>query len=442
MKRYIRDNADILLIVAIAALLRLLLFGWFHAEGLTPDEGEYIYLANRLATGEEFIDSNGNYSVRAPGFPMMLSFIFRNLDEGVLASQVLGCIMGGLVVWLGYYVCLMLSNNRRSALTTALVLMLYPGFIIFAGLLQTETLYVVLMLAVFLSALSFVRHRSLTSAALIGLFSGLAALTRAVFFGFFPILLVVIGFHIWRKNRSAVKLLIVSVIVWIVVLTPWTLRNYEIHHRILPVSSGGGSSLLTGNNPYATGTWRLESGFDEWFARQATADGVENLSTLTEVERSEVSGRIARNYITDYPFASLSLALKKAHIFWIYPITNSDSDEQLQLVAVLFDFVLLLGAALGIIFTWKERRRYALVIAAIVFFSLVQIVLHSEARFRLPLIPFLAVWFGIAAANLTDRKSIKTFLKDKWVRYATVTVVGMIVIVYGYTGLMFLSGSL
>ena len=208
------------------------------------------------------------------------------------------------------------------------------------------------------------------------------------------------------------------------------------------MSSGGGSTLLTGNNPFATGTWRSEDGFESWYKQKALDHGIKNVDGLDEVQRSDVSREIALEYVKSHPANVAQLAVKKAHIFWIYPITHEDSNVPLQAAASFLDGVLLLGVVLGCAAAWDTRVRLVPVYGAIIFFFITQVVLHAEARFRLPLVPLLCLFFGQGCAVILDRARRSDFLATRPKRIASVVLAGCVVSVYAYTAWLFLQGAI
>jgi 4-amino-4-deoxy-L-arabinose transferase-like glycosyltransferase len=333
-------------------------------------------------------------------------------------------------------------NDRQVALVAAALIAVYPGLVIYSGLLQTETLYITL----FLLALWFAyRARDLaTSRTMVGLgfVSGLAALTRVVFLGFFPVLLALLWWKASTNSGLSGAKVALALAVFCVVLAPWTIRNYSVHHALVPISSGGGNSLLTGNNPYATGTWRVEGGFDQWYREQAGKFGVEDVTVLSETEKSELSGRIAREYIGTHPADVFRLAIRKAHILLVYPITHSDSIVPLQAFAVGFDFLVLLGAGVGFVATFGSRARPGIIYAAIVFFILAQIVFHSESRFRLPLLSLVCMLCGVGIIAVIDKGRMRELFSARGVRYGVFAAATFVVLIYAITGVMFLNGSL
>jgi len=213
-----------------------------------------------------------------------------------------------------------------------------------------------------------------------------------------------------------------------------------VHGKVILVSSGGWRSLLTGNNPYASGTWRADKGYSQWFRQEVAEHGIADADSIGELQSDEISRKIAFEYMISNPAEVLKMAAKKAHIFFVYPITHSDSYLPLQALAVAFDFILLLGAAVGLVATVGLRAQLIPLYMALAYFSSVHCLLHAEARFRLPLVPLLCLFFGLGMSNLMDKSRRDKFLAGKKVCLALGGIVACIVLVYSYTGWLFLSG--
>jgi 4-amino-4-deoxy-L-arabinose transferase-like glycosyltransferase len=425
-----------------ALLIRIVSVQPLHSDGYTSDEQEYIFLGQQLSLGEPFIDSNGERSTRSPLFPLMLAGLFTVGGVGLSLAHGLGVVLGTLTVLMGYALSVRLFRDRRAGIVTAIGLAFYPGLVIYSALLQTESLYLVLFLGVFLLGLQLVDAPGITGGILLGFLAGLATLTRAVFLGFFPFLLLLLAGLAKDRGVPIRGSLTSAAIAFAVVLLPWTIRNYEIHGDLVPVSSWGGKSLLIGNNPYATGTWSTLPGFEEWLDQKLVEGGHEVAKSMGEVPLSHVCADIAVDYIRESPGEWAALVLKKAHMFLVYPITNSDRDIPLQMVAVLADIPVLVVASIGLVAMWGLRRKLTPFLGAIFFFSLVHVLLHVEARYRLPLIPFLMLFFGPGLVLVGKGGGLSSHLPTRAMRYSVVVIFLMIMGVYTYTGLMFLRGNI
>lgn len=430
------------LILVVAFALRLTAFPIFHAGGYTSDEREYIFLASKVAAGQEFVDSNGEQSTRSPLYPMALGLLFSAFGTDLRIPHIIGCALGTLVVFLGYRLGKALTSDEGIGLATAALMSVYPGLIVYSGILQTETLYMVFLLFTLMLSIELAKKPTWQKSTLFGAVAGVAALTRAVFFGFLPIVTIALGVMYNKANgRNTLRLLLIAVTVFCAVLAPWTMRNYAVHGELIPVSSWGGISFLTGNNPYATGTWSTKEGFDDWVEQQAKGHGHGSFQSLTEIQRSSVAREIAGDYMIAHPFQAMVLAIKKAHIMIVYPITNSDTDTRMQALAVVADVFLYALCIVGIVSCWPLKREFVLPVLAVLFFIVTQIALHAEARYRLPLVPVFCVmaavgWHSLSRAG--ERIALLGSKKRVGLIVCGLTALG---VVYMYTGWLFLQGS-
>jgi hypothetical protein len=308
--------------------------------------------------------------------------------------------------------------------------------IIYSVLAQTEMLYTFLLLLAMLGGTELMDAPRNRTGILLGIGAGTAALTRVVFAGFIPVML---GAILWRHRANLrAAALRAGLVLCLAVLTilPWTVRNAAVLGEFVPITSGGGSSFLTGNNPYAIGTYRNREGFDGYFAEQARGRGA------GEVERSRIAGSIARKWVMAHPGEAFHLALKKTYIFWVYPITHSDSYIPLQALAVGVDWFLALLCVVGGVILWRERRKFVLPALALLFFWGVQAVLHAEARFRLPLVPLMAVMAGVAGIALIQDRARRGVLSGRGPRIAVAIGWACIMLVYGTTAVLYLRGAI
>lgn len=441
MKDWLKTNSDILLIVVVAFIVRFSFVGVLHQQGYTSDEKEYLSLAMKLAGGESFIDSNGDWSTKAPLWPFLLSIMFRVFGDGLLIPQVAVCMLGAGSVFLTFKLGLQLLGNRFPALAAAGISALYPSFVVYSAILQTEALYIVFVLLAFIYV-EQMRERPVTITGIfVGVFAALATMTRAVFFGFFVMLLLVLVFMFRKELQRYAGALVAAGIVWMLLLIPWTIRNYNIHETFVPISSWGGISFMLGNNPYSTGTWSTKPGFEEWFSTKAAENRID-LATSTEIQRSAFGTKLGLEFITSYPADAARLWLKKFYMHLVYPISNSDSNVLLQAVCVGGDIVLYLLGGLGLITIRDRWQRFLPLFMAILFFTFLQIALHCEARYRLPIMPFVTIFAGLGVSLLVDTKSVKAFFHILPNRILAGLWVGVLGGLYGYTFWQFLSNSI
>jgi 4-amino-4-deoxy-L-arabinose transferase-like glycosyltransferase len=434
---------SLLLIAAAGVVLRLLAVAPLHTGGPTSDERDYLHIAYRLAGGGDFVDLDGEYSKRAPLFPGLMAVLLRIFGDRQWVLYLVNAMFGGLVVLLTGLLAAALWRDPALSRGAAWASALYPGLIAYGAVLQTESLYIVLFLGAMVFVVRFLEVPAWWTAAGFGVAAGLATLTRAVFLGFFPLLLALMVFTGRRRAAEMWRGLALAVLLFCVVLAPWTWRNFQVHHALIPVSSVGGRLMLFGNNPYATGTWSTRAGFNEWYRDELRRRGVDDPASLTEAESESLDARIGWEYAVSHPVQTAGIMLKKAQIFWFYPVTTSDSDRPLQAVAVLADLFLLLAAMLGLVRMRAPAVSLLPVWGALVYFTAVCLLLQAEARYRLPLIPFVCLAAGWTALPLPGKQEWADLVRRRerrvrWVAAGVLTIVAA----YAITAWMVFTGSI
>lgn len=246
--RYIpaqRQRYALWLILALALALRL-----GHAISLDPisvyregggDSAWYLANGYGLFTGQEhgWVRDVTFYVSTIPTAPLYL--IFLGIPQTILPDataihviRIIQCILSALICYFAYHLAWRISGDARAGLLTALASALYPPFIMEAGDLSTETLYIFFITAaLWLYTKAVLLPPSRGRSALFGgvaLALGLATLTRAVALLFpigIAIHMVMIGRQAWLRQAIAL-LALYSAVVGI-----WTLYNWGVWGRFV-----------------------------------------------------------------------------------------------------------------------------------------------------------------------------------------------------------------
>jgi hypothetical protein len=435
-------DRPLLAILLLALVVRLASIPAVHRVSYTSDEREYLAMGRTLIERGIFVDTNGDRAIRAPLYPFVTAGLLMVGAGSVLFLHVVGSLIGVINVVLTFLLTQKLWTNRPAALAASAGAALYPGLVIYSTLIQTETLYITFFLTALLVAVGLGESSPRWKAAALGVLCGLAALTRVVFLGFIPVVAGFVFTREWATKKKRAQTAGIVLLFALLTIAPWTVRNVLTLGEWVAICSGGGNSLLTGNNPYATGTYRVSEGFEDWFDQESAKRGGPPGVLMGETQRSAMSSRIALDYITTHPMEAVAGWAHKAYIFWVYPITHTDSDGGIQALAVASDVVLLALGWAGVLAMWFLRRRLVLIFAALLYFSAVQIVLHAEARFRLPLIPLMlmfAAWGWIPAGSASGIRGLLARVRERRTLLAGWL---LIVVVYAYTAVLHLQGQL
>jgi 4-amino-4-deoxy-L-arabinose transferase-like glycosyltransferase len=390
-----------LALIALAGIALRLAFslGYWVDQPLTRDEREYLSLARSLAAGDGFaydavvaegpVDPFG----RAPGYPAFLAIAggggtptasvpaLLKVTQSVVGG--LGVVLVGLLAWR--------LAGPRAARLAALVAAAYPPLVWIAASALSEAIFWPLGLGVaWLFDRAAREPRGLASGVACGVLGGVAVLIRPAMILFFPLAAA------WLLLRRRPALVAALAAGSLLVVTPWTARNYHHYGRFVLVASEGGVTFWTGNNALARGEGDLAANPD---IRRAQIALRAEYPDLSEEEMEPIYYREALAWIRSHPVEWAVLEARKL-LYLVVPIGPSYTlHSRLYLVTswisygVLLPFALTGGARLG---TRRGRSPglWLLVGSAVA----VCLVFFAQERFRIPVIdPALAICAGALA---------------------------------------------
>jgi 4-amino-4-deoxy-L-arabinose transferase-like glycosyltransferase len=396
--------------VGVGLVVRLLFaFGYWVDKPLTHDEQEYLHLAQNAAAGRglTYDPPEGPAPVerfgRAPLYPLLLSVVSRITPPVHLLSaiRIAQSLLGAVAVLLLALVARQAAGPSAGTIA-AWIAALYPPLVWQPSYVLSEALYVPLAFANVLLLAHAIERRhqaSVSSWVLVtcGVLGGLAALTRPVHVVF----LIVAG--VWLLLRRHGQWAILLAIGALVVIAPWTARNYQQHGRLVLIASEGGITFWTGNHP-------LSPGEGDMAANPAIKRDNQRLRAehpgLSAEELEPIYYREALGRIASRPLWWIGLELRKL-FYLIVPIGPSytlHSARYLTATLVSYGVVLPLGCAGLVMLVRQGRSPYALgllllsaIVASLIFFP--------QERFRIPVIdPVLIVG---AAALLTSLNGLR-----------------------------------
>lgn len=379
-----------------------------------PDSHRYLRVARNIAAGLGPVDSDQVLAGTDPVYPLLLSTgIALGLDQdaGLMRfGRIINAIFGIASVWLLATLARRLVRDDRAALIAAGILAVDPISVFFNALVLTETCYTMLLLAALCAlveppsdaATEVGPGRVLRGATLAGVLLGLGAVTRSSAL-LMPILLLP---FVWRlADRSPARrrrfgVLGVFLLGYAAALCPTLVRNAGRFGRIVPVRTGAGASLIEAWGPWADGS----PGMDR-IVYPAFPAGVD------EVERDRLCLRAAMDWARQHPARVLQLAWVKLGRTW--SITINSADHRSTIGTVLCWLTVAPEFALALAGFYLLRRRLlalGLLLAPVLYFTLLHMVFVGSIRYRVPVMPMLFVAAAVAMSRLwpaprADRRS-------------------------------------
>jgi 4-amino-4-deoxy-L-arabinose transferase-like glycosyltransferase len=391
----------LLSVIGIGIALRAAWVLLFPAQ-LTSDGLAYYDLAARLAHGLSYKTPFNEWAEWPPGYPFLLFAHFRLLGVGPWAVNA-----ANLLLFTGSILAVYALARRfgeATARLATLLLTLWPNLIASAGAATKEMVIIFLLPVLLLLYLRAGEETSPGRAAAMRLVAGMVlgynTLTQP------GILLLAVAFAAYELLlrtpllRAAARLALLGAGMLLVIL-PWTYRNYRVLHTPVLVTSCGGDVFYRANNPLATGGW--------------IANGERPLRQYDELTRSRLGYQWAKEWIRANPDQFLLLSLKKQVFFLgddavgfyetlkrglgiggkLYILAKLGSNAYwIGIWALVLTAFLLRWPT-----DWHRRPEVMLFLLTILYFWAIDSVFESGARHHMPLAGLLAILAASLAAE-------------------------------------------
>lgn len=390
-------------LAVLAGLLLRLAFGlgYWVGKPLTHDEREYLSLAGNLVEGRGFgyppVEPGSPEPQRfgrAPMYPVFLAAIIGHTTlDAQTTIKIVQSAVGAIGVWLIALVAMQVAGPR-AGVVAAWFAAIYPPLAWTPAYIFSETLYMALALAHVVVAQRVLGEQSGPAKTgwllWCGVVGGLAALTRPAHLFF----LLLLGLWLlWnRRLRDGVLIAVGAV----VVIAPWTARNFHEYGRPVLIASEGGITFWTGNH-------RLSPGEGDMAANPAIKLDNQRLRAahagLSPEQLEPVYYREALQTIARDPVWWVGLLARKAFYTWIPAGPSYTLHSTRYLVASRVSYGLLLAAGGAGAWLVVRRGRWPIALGLLLASAmLVCVVFFPQERFRIPVIdPALIV---LAASGL------------------------------------------
>lgn len=421
-----RERNILLAIIIISVVLRVAaaLYIGNEVEILpgTYDQISYHTLSLRLLDGHGLTFGEGWWPATQAGaqtahwsylYLGFLSAIYKIFGANPLAARLIqGIIAGVLQPYLAF-----LIGRRVFSLTVGLasaaITAIYGYFIYYAASLMTEPMYITaIMFSLYLAIL--LTDRSLDSdsrfgisqvlkwGVLLGLTLGIIVLLRQLFLLLIPFLFIWI---LWRGGRKTIASLLISGLVVVILIIPFTIYNYSRFDRFVLLNTNAGFAFFWGNHPIH-GTHFESLLPPEMGSYQDLIP--EELLGLNEAALDQELLKLGLQFVIDDPvrFMRLSLTRIPPYIkFW----PSSESGMVSNIVRVGSFGILLPFILYGLVLSFVHRSKpllkqpLGLLYIYIAVYAAVHILSWTLIRYRLPIDAILVVFAGYGLIDLINR---------------------------------------
>jgi tetratricopeptide (TPR) repeat protein len=370
---------------------------------------------------------------QAPLYPYLLAGLYGVFGHGALVARVAQAVLGAAA-------CALVADagrrffSRGVGLGAGLVLAVYGPALFFGGIIQKACLDLFLTSALLwavarvapdvpggaptrgrlllagavLGALALTRENALALVGVLGAWLAWAVATDPS-----PNPLPASAGRGLRKSAVVVLPFFCGVLL---LLGPVAARNLALGGAPLPTTSQFGVNFYLGNHEGADGLYEpLRPGHGSFAMERADAIELAEQASGRELAPGEVAAYwlgLSRAWIAAHPGEWLRLLGRKWMLLWNdreipdsdEPLVYEDASPLLRAASTVFSFGTLLPFALvGVVVTRPARRRLLVLYLVLGAFSLSAALFVAFARYRVPLIPVLALFASAGVGELAAR---------------------------------------
>jgi hypothetical protein len=371
-------------------------------------------IAKSLATGKGFGSpfgkDTGPTAWLTPVYPLLVAGIFRVFGIFTRASFFAVVLLNALFSS-GVCVPIFYAGKRIAgpgvASGTAWLWALFPNAVMFPFEWVWDTSLAALLGASILWAtIEAAESHRWRDWCLYGLLWGFTLMTNPSLGSLLPFLLGWAAYRAYRVEQPrgtefhAKMPALAAVCIAILCCLPWTIRNYAVFHRLVPLRSNLPLELYIGNNEnYAPrATWPPQITKERELVRYFH---------MGEIPFMEEEKRKALAFMRAYPGVEVRLIADRFVAFWtglVNPWQAFLSADSLVRVLLLCSTASALGGLLGIAALLWKRSAYVIPLATYpVVFPWLYYLTHSNLRYRHPIDPVVLLLVAIAVGSVAKK---------------------------------------
>ncbi len=422
----IQPYAVLIIFVLIGLALRL----WFvSVNELQPvnspaDDGDYYQRALRLATTGQYIDDF--WLIRPPLHVFLFAFMLRvsiilGDVPGLALVRAAQIALSLIAIPIGYDLARRLFGQRSGFIFAGMLAVWYP-LVELPTHLFTEPLFIMLLLLHLWLLILWHHKRRWLLLVLAGVVLGLTALARSVAIYGAPFILLWLLTQVWSDQHTdtgdnadpppllqrlrntdyrqvitqAIPLGLLFLIPMIATIAPWTIRNYMVYERFIPVDTIGSVNL-----------WLHMEKYDE--------KGVEILRQIPQRDRQDFAVQDTRRMFQEDPIHFWNMLWRNAWLHFLH-IWKAQFLEDFLLKASFYGRPLrdvwmlgVVGDVLWFVFTLASMAALAVpmregmfrwvALCWIGYTMLTVMLFHLEPRYLMPLWLMLMLYGAWALGN-------------------------------------------
>jgi hypothetical protein len=217
-------------------------------------------LALNQGFSNPFNATTGPTAWEPPLYPFLIAGVFKLFGIYTHASAI---VLLGLNSFFSALTCIPIfriakrSFGEKLAIWTAWLWAVMPPVMYWCTRWVWETSLAAFLLAlIFWLTLDLEKREGFRPWLEFGFLWGVAGLTNTSLLAFLPASGLWAWYRRWKRGKASLAGVALASLVFVLCVTPWSVRNSKIFGRVMFLRSNFGAELRIGNGPWADGTWR------------------------------------------------------------------------------------------------------------------------------------------------------------------------------------------
>jgi len=374
------------------------------------DAESYMRTAERLLAEGTYPSVTDYFFFRPPGYPWFIAAVTAGNPRSIAVLKFANAVLHALSALSIALLATRVARSPAAGKIAGVWAAANPLFLYMAADVQSETLFITLFVAAILFLIRASDIPSPRSGILGGALLSMACLTRPSGLFVLPLLLAYLADSRWRARLRALLLLAAAAGV-VLVLGPWTARNWIRFRGFMPVNNATGFVIYQGNSQWMVDFFetRTKEEYLSWLHRLNHGIRFEwrdEIDGLDTDQPKDVSGALARagwRWIAEHPRAEAGLLMNKA-IDWLRPWASPRAHSRPVVWISCVYYVLVYLLAIGGLKMSPRRGLARLAGISLIVTMAGHLALITQLRYRAAQWdPILIVYASVATTALFQR---------------------------------------
>jgi 4-amino-4-deoxy-L-arabinose transferase-like glycosyltransferase len=419
MNKALRSADTLIWLILLVALALRLGFMWQYelvhpkqAVSVIPFLFESGNIAHSLATGHGFSSplrvDTGPTAWMTPAFPLLLAAIFRVFGaytlhawEAIVLFNILCCTLACVPI---FYAAKRIGGVGLATVAAWLWAIFPNAILIPVESMWDASISALLVATILWATLALAESERIRDWCAYGLLWGVTLMVNATLAALLPLLL---GWLVYRQHllrREWIGRAAAAIAIVVLCCVPWTIRNYRVFRRFVPLRSVLGLQLWLGNNDQTQDIFRGD------LHPIYNAAEREKYIAMGEIAYMHEKQLEAVRYMISHPAREVRLVAYRFISIWSggtpYPLKDFIEMPSLGFRFILaFNLLAALGALWGIFVLLRSHNAFWFPVAVFpIVYPWAYYLTLSLPRYRLPIDPIVLLLMAVTSQQIFNRR--------------------------------------